>query len=227
MSMFRTADLPCPGCATPVRFELVYSVNADRRPDLREDILAGRFQRETCPRCATAFRVEPEFTYIDMARGQYIGAWPQAQRRQWQDCAAKTRAAFDDAMGERATPEARSMGAGLAVRAVFGWPALVEKLLARGMAIDDTTLELAKVCALRNSESTPAPGRQALRLVGERDGNLLLAWVGGATDDAPGLLNVPRALIDDIESAPDDWAGVRAMVAEADVVDFQRNLLVA
>jgi hypothetical protein len=227
MSIFRTEELRCPGCGTPANFELVYSVNADRRPDLRDAILAGSFQRQTCARCGTDFRVEPEFTYIDVGRGQYIGAWPQAMRRRWKECAAQTRNAFDDAMGERATPEARAIGAGLTVRSVFGWEALVEKILARGMAVDDTTLELAKVTAMRHSEATPAPGRQALRLVGERDGDLLLAWVGGGAEDAPGTMRVPRELVDDIESDPAAWTEVRAMVAEGDVVDFQRNLLPA
>ena len=35
MSLFLTQELPCPSCRTPVSFELVHSVNADRRPDLR------------------------------------------------------------------------------------------------------------------------------------------------------------------------------------------------
>lgn len=225
MSIFRTVDMPCPACGTPARFELVYSVNADRRPDLRDAILDGRFQRETCTRCGTAFRVEPEFTYIDVGRGQYVGAWPQAMRPRWKECAAKTRAAFDDAMGSRAPPEAQALGAGVAVRVVFGWRALEEKLRARGMGIDDVTLELAKLAAMRSSEDTPAPGRRALRLVGERDGDLLLAWVGGSATDDPGLLRVPRAVLDEIEAAPADWAALRAMVAEGEVVDFQRNLL--
>ena len=33
MSVFRTETVNCPSCATPVDFELVLSVNADRRPD--------------------------------------------------------------------------------------------------------------------------------------------------------------------------------------------------
>ena len=76
MSIFRTYELNCPACNTPVRFDLVMSVSADRRPDLREAILDGSFQRKVCPACATAFRPEPEFTYIDFARGQYIFVYP-------------------------------------------------------------------------------------------------------------------------------------------------------
>src|SRR5678815_2165427 len=72
MSIFKTVELPCPTCATRVSLELVHSVNADRRPDLRQAVLDGTFQREQCPACGLAFRVEPEFTYIDVGRGQFV-----------------------------------------------------------------------------------------------------------------------------------------------------------
>ena len=59
MSVFHTQTVHCPACATPVEFKLVFSVNADRRPDLRDAIVAGTFQRQPCPSCGTEFRVDP------------------------------------------------------------------------------------------------------------------------------------------------------------------------
>ena len=56
MSVFHTETINCPACATPVEFKLVFSVNADRRPDLRDAIIAGTFQRQPCPSCGTAIR---------------------------------------------------------------------------------------------------------------------------------------------------------------------------
>ena len=226
MSIFRTHSLACPTCATPTDFELVISVSADRRPDLRDEILAGSFQREPCPGCGTPFRVEPEFTYMDIARGQYIGVWPKAQRARWQACAARTRALFDDAMGSRATPEAQRIGAGLVVRTVFGWPALVEKLLAREAGIDDRTLEVAKLAAMRAGDETPLPGPFEMRLAAVDDEALHFAWIGGQADE-PQVWRVPRALIAAIEAEPEVWQAVRETVAEGDVVDFQRELLAA
>ena len=41
MSLFESAKSPCPKCGTPHAFEVVASVNADRRPDLRAAILDG------------------------------------------------------------------------------------------------------------------------------------------------------------------------------------------
>ena len=83
MSIFKTVELPCPTCATRVSFELVHSVNADRRPDLRQAVLDRSFQREQCPACGLAFRVEPEFTYIDVGRGRFITVWPLSKQGDW------------------------------------------------------------------------------------------------------------------------------------------------
>ncbi|MBX3606981.1 MAG: CpXC domain-containing protein [Piscinibacter sp.] len=226
MSIFRTHSVACPACATPIDFELVVSVSADRRPDLRDEILAGTFQREPCPSCGVPFRVEPQFTYIDIARGQYIGVWPKADRAQWQERAAQTRANFDDGMGVRATPEAQRVGAGLAVRTVFGWPALVEKLLAREAGIDDRTLEVAKLAAMRGVEEAPLPGPFEMRLAAVDDEALHFAWIG-SRPEAPEVWRVPRTLIAEIEAEPEAWQAAREAVAEGDVVDFQRELLAA
>src|SRR5450755_728569 len=120
MSIFRTVEATCPACNTPVSFELAFSIAADRRPDLREAILAGTFQQKTCPSCATVFRADPEFSYMDIGRGQYIGVWPPSKRPQWRECAEKTREVFDETLGRGATAEAREIGDGLEPRVVFG-----------------------------------------------------------------------------------------------------------
>ena len=226
MSIFTTQTISCPACATPIHFELVLSVNVDRRPDYRDAILDGGFQREPCPSCATPFRVEPEFTYMDLKRGQYIGVWPRNKRGDWEACAARTRTLFDDTLGSRAPPEARSVGEGLAVRVVFGWAALVEKILARGAGIDDRTLEAAKLAVMRTREEAPLPGDWALRLVQVDDEFMLLAWTGSARG-RPQSWRVSRHLIDDIEARPEAWKPVRDSVVSGDVVDFQRELLAA
>jgi CpXC protein len=228
MSIFGELTLDCPACNTPVDYALVHSVNADRRPELRSAILDGSFQRQACPSCQHAFRVEPEFLYIDLARAQYIGVWPASKRGQWRACAAQTRAVFDNAMGKNAPREARALGEKLVVRAVFGWPALVEKILARQAGIDDRTLEVAKLAVMRSQEEVPLPGSSELRMVGERDGDPLLAWVGRRNDeDAPTVLHVPRKLIADIEADPTTWQAARDITSEGDVVDFQREMLVS
>ena len=227
MSIFRTLDVNCPACNTPVRFDLVMSISADRRPDLREAILDGTFQRKICPACGTAFRPEPEFTYIDFARGQYIFVWPVDKRQAWPKWSEKSRETFDATLGKGATPEAVAIGKKVDPRVVFGWPALIEKILARQYGIDDRTLEVAKIVVMRNSGESPIPGEMELRLVGEEEGDLVLAWVRALDRRVAGATQVPRTLIGEIEAEPAAWKEVRADVAEGMLVDFQRELLAA
>lgn len=225
MSVFRTETVNCPACATPVDFELVMSVNADRRPDLREAIVDGSFQRQACPSCGTSFRVDPEFTLMDLGRGQYIGVWPLAKRGRWQECAAQTQHTFELALGSGASPEARKLGARLEPRVVFGWPALVEKIVAKAAGIDDRTLELAKVMVLRNGGETPVPGQRELRLVEAGAESVVLAWVRPSDGEITRVLRVPRSLIEDIEAEPEPWQSLRDEIGAGLVVDFQREML--
>jgi hypothetical protein len=227
MSIFQRTAVVCPTCDQAVEFDLVVSVSADRRPDLREAILAGTFQRHPCPLCGVTFRVEPEFTYIDLGRGQYIGVWPRARRADWRDAAARTQAGFDRAVGALASGDAREIGAGLALRVVFGWPALTEKLLAAGAGLDDRSIEVAKLALLGRLAAAPLPGRRELRLVAVDDAELTFGWVHAEAGQAGGFVQVPRTLIDEIESEPSAWQGLRDDVCEGPVVDFQRDMLAA
>ena len=83
---------------------------------------------------------------------------------------------------------------------------------------------------LRTREETQLPGGlNELRLVREVDGDLLLAWVGPRPADGEReiAMRVPRQLTVDIDAEPDKWASLRESVGEGDVIDFQRDLLVA
>jgi hypothetical protein len=227
VSIFRYLDAQCPACATPVTFELVYSVNADRRPDLRESILDGSFQRMACPSCGTSFRADPEFSYMDMAHGQYIGVWPASKREQWHDFAQRTQEVFDQMLGSGATPEAQEIGKRLEPRAVFGWAALVEKILTKQAGIDDRTLEIAKAAVLRMQDTMPLPGVQEFRLLRMEGEDPVFGWVRTADGTASGAVKVPRKLIADIDGAPDTWRELRESVGDGLVVDFQREMLTA
>jgi hypothetical protein len=225
MSIFRTVQATCPGCNTPVPFQLVFSVAADRRPDLREAILDGSFQREACPSCGTVFRADPEFSYMDIQRGQYIGVWPASKRPQWRECAERTREVFDETLGAGATREAREIGDGLEARVVFGWAALVEKILCRQAGIDDRTLEIAKALVMRNADTIRLPGAREYRLVRFDGDDPVLAWVSSDNGSVVDASRVPRKLIAEIEAAPEQWQELRDSVSEGMVVDLQRELL--
>ena len=83
MSLFSTIETECPACEATSKYELVFSVNADRRPELRAEIMARTFQRLTCPECGGLFRLEPEFTYFHAAGKQFLTVRPASELPGW------------------------------------------------------------------------------------------------------------------------------------------------
>jgi hypothetical protein len=227
MSIFNTTELACPNCATRVSFDLVHSVNVDRRPDLRQAILDRSFQREACPACGHTFRVEPEFTYLNLQRGQYIAVWPIGRLGEWKALEARSQAAFDKSFGAGAPPQVRALGKKLAPRVVFGWAALNEKLIAADAGIDDRSLELGKAGALGNLDIVPVGAEQELRLVAVQDDELKLGWITTGGDELVDVIGLPRSAIAEIEADPEPWQELRAELSGSMFVDLQRCLLPA
>ena len=149
MSLFFPTTLSCPKCGEPVSFEANASVNADRRPDLREQILKGTFQQGTCAKCATVFRLDPQMNYLDVGRGQWLIAFPAAKLRNWPTIENEARTAFAKSYGKLSSPAAQEIGRDLCPRVVFGWASVSEKLLASEKQLDDVELELLKLALIR------------------------------------------------------------------------------
>lgn len=223
MSVFTKTTMNCPACGSPVAFDLVHSVNAGRRPDLRAAILDRSFQREACPNCGTTFRVEPTFTYRDLPRKQFLGVWPASSLGEWKGCEERTRTAFDAAFGPGSDGE--PLAQGLTARCVFGWLGLNEKLIAHEHGIDDTELELAKLATLRVLGDVKLGRDREFRLVGANDDELIVGWLRTSSEEIDGEFSVPRQILSDIEAAPDTWAALRADVAGDTFVDYRRALV--
>ena len=225
MSLFESAKSPCPKCGTPHTFEVVASVNADRRPDLRAAILDGSFQREQCAKCKTEFVAPPMLTYFEVNRGWWILAQPAGFDQKWKDAAEIARAGFEKAYGAQASAAAREIGAGLKVRVVFGWPALREKLLCSDLKLDDVELELLKMAIVRGSQGSPIGDDNELRLVGGRGDELSFAWIAASTERSIATLDVPRSTYDEIAADHDAWQDMREEISSEPFVDMNRLLL--
>ncbi len=225
MSMFETRTITCPACGTARQADLYHSVNADRRPDLRAEILDGSFQRVTCGNCHATFRADPEFNYLDIGRGQWIAAHPQDALADCETLAAADQASFERAYGPAASAGARAIGEGLAMRVVFGWHALREKLVAADAGLDDVELELLKLALLRTRDDAPLSDTVELRFAERVPEGLVLAWVDSATGTATEQWLVPRKAYDDIAANEADWAALRAEMRQGAFVDMQRLML--
>jgi hypothetical protein len=222
MSLFRSTNVSCPNCQKTVNMNGVGSVNADRRPDLRQAILNSNFQDQVCPHCQTSFRLAPEFNYLDMGRGQWIACMPADRVRDWIELEDQTRESFDISYGSKAPQAARAIGADLAVRLTFGWPAIREKILANDHGVDDAVLEMLKLETIRRVPSAPFDEGIELRLVGVTDTALTLVWTDAATEDELETLQVRRTLLDAIVENEEGWKSIRGQLTDGPFVDMQK-----
>jgi endogenous inhibitor of DNA gyrase (YacG/DUF329 family) len=225
MSLMQTVTADCPACGTKVTAEFVSSINADRRPDLRQQILDGSLQVVSCPNCQTEFRMVPHLAYIDFDRGQWILVHPTDALERWPELEQAAQRTFDGVYGSGAPTAARELGATMTARLVFGWPPLREKLICRELGLDDIELELLKIGVLRDVPSPPATDDTELRLVGAEGDDLLFSWIAGGTGAVLTSLRVPKSVYDEIAADRTDWAELRGALTGGVFVDFNRLLV--
>ncbi len=225
MSLFTEAAVTCPNCEETVVCQVVGSVNADRRPDLRDAILDDTFQVMTCNACGKSFRLQPEFNLLDVGNGQWIAAMPADRMPDYLAAEDTAAAAFDQSYGAGATPAGREIGAGLCARVTFGWPGLREKLVIRDAGLDDVVVELLKLDLLRRMPSAPlAPGTE-LRLVAVNDDGLDLVWLDTLSEAPQKPMVAARELYDAIAENPDAWTPLRDALTDGGFVDMQKLYL--
>ncbi len=227
MSLFESVTLACPSCGEPVEFEAVGSVNAARRPDLREAIVSGAFQREDCPNCDTSFRLDPEMVYLDVGKGQWIAVYPLEALGDWAGREAQAQENFAFAYGEEAPGPAKDIGEDLSPRVAFGWSALREKLVCAEQGIDDEDLELTKIAIMRGLENPPLGDGTELRLIevdAEQD-VLVMAWILAQSEEVVEMMRVPRSLYDEIADDQEDWEPLRQSLSAGFFVDMQRLII--
>ena len=224
MSMLETQNIACPSCGSLNKVEVFHSINADRRPDLRDAALARNLQQQTCSHCQMQFRIDPEFNYLDMGRGQWLAVHPLETLGNWQAVVAADSAVFDKSYGAGAPASAREIGESLRVRVAFGWAAFREKLVTAEAGLDDVELELLKMAILRSQDDMPLSDSVELRLVDVVDGQLVLCWLEAAQDEVVQTMLVPMQAYEEIAADTGGWAALRQSISEGPYVDMQRMM---
>jgi len=224
MSMFDFVTASCGKCGTAAEIEVVVSVNADRRPDLREEILDGTFQAVSCPSCATRLRIPPQFVYLDVGRGQWIAAHSTDELEQWPEIERTAAEAFDDAFGTGAPEAVRELAGGVTPSVVFGWPALRERLLCADLGLSAATLEVLKMAVIAEGKF-PWGIEEELRLVGGDAAVLHFDLLDSATEGPRYQLDVPREAYDAAATDPEPWEPVRELIAGGLFIDVRRVLV--
>jgi hypothetical protein len=167
--------------------------------------------------------MEPELSYMDMRRGQFLAVWPSQAVEDFETYEQRSRSRFEQAYGADAPPEAQDIGRLLTPRVVFGWIALNEKLIAQDAGVDDVLLELAKLALIRTD--TDGPGlsvRNELRLIGVEEDKLVLGWFARGSEELNDVVAVSKDLLQEIDSQPDQWKELRDEISNAYFVDYRR-----
>jgi hypothetical protein len=225
MSVFRRSNVPCPACQSPVAFDVVHSVNADRRPDLRKAVLDGSFQKATCESCKASFRLDPELSYLDVARNLWLAVHPASACRDWEALEDDAQALFDAAWGKNAPAVVRPLGEKLRPRVVFGWSAFREKVLIAEHGLSDVYVELLKGLVMSRGHGIVS-GDTEIRLAEVGQEHLVLAWIRTADESLVEAVRLPRALYDeDIAADPATWRDLGAQLEAGPFVDIRRLIV--
>ena len=222
MSLFSSAIAVCGQCGEQKDVELAASVNAARRPELRDAILDGTFQAELCPKCGTQMRLPANLTYIDMTHHQWIIVEDIAARDDWRTSEIHAAELYDKSFGANAPAAARGLGDELTARLVFGWPALREKIHARALGLDDVTLELLKIAMIRSIANPPLAAETELRLTAGDAETLTFTWFEPRAERALSTVEIGRDVYDSIAAAPGAWAALHADLDGNLFVDVNR-----
>jgi hypothetical protein len=226
MSLFRSATIACPSCAAPLPIEVADSVSADRRPDLRDAILEGSFQRVVCPSCKAQARLSPSLAYLDAARRLWVLTLPATDRPYWESFEQGAIAIFNDSFNGKVPQRIVELGRTLTVRVAFGWAGLREKLLCQQLGIADADFELLKLLLMRTIASGGLTDSSSLRLLGTNaDGVLLIRWVDDAHEAVGEEFQVPRSLLDELAADGAAWKDVRSEITSGPFVDVARMLV--
>lgn len=181
MSTFYTQQLTCPDCQAPIAAWLARGIHAERRTDLRDEVLARRFHRRTCSACGLQLEIERPIVYTDLDLHQWVYVAPESDRRHWRSWEARLAADIARLFSEH-SPLVHGIDDQLRWRTVFGYEELREKLVIWRAGLDDAIVECLKVRAVATE---PALGTPGSRLVVERvdpGDRLELVWfAAGAT----------------------------------------------
>lgn len=225
MSLFVSMHVDCPECEHTNTMEAVGSVNADRRPDLRGDILADTFQIVTCSNCGTQFRLQPEFNYLDVENGLWIMSLPAASLLDYIESEDRATELFRTYYGADAPEAARDVGSTLNCRVTFGWQGVREKILLAVSGLDDVVVELMKMDLLRRLPEAHLNAGFELRVTAVGEENFELAWVQIDTEEALQFMAIDRIAYTSIAEARDKWGPVETQLCDGPFVDMQKMFL--
>lgn len=114
----------------------------------------------------------------------------------------------------------RRGAAWMARLAVFGWPALREKLRAADLGMNDVALECAKLILIEEVSAKPLEQGAELRLLGGEGDTVDMAWVVPDGDEIIEGMKVPMELYQGVADKLEDWEAVILQLESGPFVDI-------
>jgi len=224
MSVFTTLEFTCPDCGASLEYDNYDSINADRRPDLRDEIFNDTLSSVHCEACDKDFRPEPNLNYLDFKAGIWVMAKPIYNISHWDVEEAKATALFAGAYGAGAPASAREIGDALTPRLTFGWAAFREKLVLKEAELDDLMIERTKLTVIANRPGNPIQPGVELRVLDVREQAFRMAWIDATTGEGLQQFDIQRALYESTANT-EDWAEIDKKLNAGIFLDIQRTFI--
>jgi hypothetical protein len=209
MSTFAPQEVACPSCGRKQTWTLATSLNGARASKQIDEIKNGSFQQVACDGCGHRFELEWPFLYYDFAGSLTVGVFPSEWEPEWRRHEAMLARSWRKNAGADAPLPARSFGAGVRVRTVFGHAALREKLLCSQAGLDDRLIELLKLELMRAENIHVRLRLQAI------DGDFAFGADGVAES-----WRIPRSAYDELAAQPADYAQLLSRLDASSYVDL-------
>jgi hypothetical protein len=194
-------------CGAIVAMTCCDSLNAERHPHLREELLERTLHRFQCGGCGRHLIADKAMMYVDLERRQFYGVGREADRAEERALGEELLRAWRMSLGDQAPASVVALfdPDRFHVRLCFGLEELREKIVARESGIDDLALEIFKGELMGGNPEWAGSGVRTLRLDHvEPDGRL--AFYFELATDPPSPLDIGlvcgRERVDELAAAP-------------------------
>jgi len=151
MLLMKNLTSVCPHCQSKNAFTWYGSLNLDRDIKMKTDLLgSGGLSLIKCSDCQVQYQEEPDLAIIYLSKRLWLIGHPIQQISNWKRLEKESLQNFTSTFGPNANSGFEALGLKVNPRVVFGWPALIEKILIYENNLDEKLIELAKYLIQKN-----------------------------------------------------------------------------
>lgn len=150
MSKLEHVEVECPICGLPQKTTRFRSLNAQRVPDVVDEILDGSFARLTCDGCGEVWRPEQKMLLADLPNRLWAVMHPRADRSHRNELEQGVRQYFAHEFSKAPSVVLQTLSE-CQVQLVFGHERLAEAVRLSRLGIPPSLMEGLKLLVFRDS----------------------------------------------------------------------------